>query len=44
VIGQVNRWRVVADIAVEKPGPANVRLFLERGGAPLSETVLTQIF
>ena len=44
VIGQANRWRVVADIAVASPGPANIRLFLKRGTAPLSETVLTQLF
>ncbi|TPG43272.1 glucan biosynthesis protein D [Sphingomonas koreensis] len=44
VVGQPNRWRVTADIAAAPPGPANVRLFLKRSGAPLSETLLTQIF
>jgi glucans biosynthesis protein len=44
VIGQTNRWRVIADIAPAPPGPANIRLFLKRGDAPLSETVLTQLF
>jgi glucans biosynthesis protein len=44
VIGQANRWRVVADITPQPPGPANIRLFLKRGTAPLSETVLTQLF
>jgi glucans biosynthesis protein len=44
VIGQTDRWRVMADIAAAPPGPANIRLFLKRGTATLSETVLTQIF
>ncbi|MGN6270801.1 MAG: glucan biosynthesis protein [Sphingomonas sp.] len=44
VIGQANRWRVMADIAAVPPGPANIRLFLKRGNATLSETVLTQLF
>ena len=44
VIDQTNRWRVAADIAATPPGPANIRLFLQCGGAPLSETVLTQLF
>ncbi|MBY8826655.1 glucan biosynthesis protein [Hephaestia mangrovi] len=44
VIGQANRWRVMADIATAPPGPADIRLFLKRGAAPLSETVLTQLF
>lgn len=44
VIGQAKRWRVMADIAPQPPGPANIRLFLKRGSATLSETVLTQIF
>ena len=44
VIGQSSRWRVMADIAPDAPGPANIRLFLKHGDAPLSETVLTQIF
>jgi hypothetical protein len=34
----------MADIAAAPPGPANIRLFLKRGTATLSETVLTQIF
>jgi len=44
VIGQANRWRVMADIAAASPGPADIRLFLKRGDATLSETVLTQLF
>ena len=44
VIGQPDRWRVMADIATAPPGPANIRLFLKRGTATLSETVLTQLF
>ncbi|HEU4959723.1 MAG TPA: glucan biosynthesis protein [Sphingomonas sp.] len=44
VIGQTNRWRVMADIAAAEPGPADIRLFLKRGAATLSETVLTQLF
>jgi glucans biosynthesis protein len=44
VVGQRNRWRVTADVAPEAQGPADVRLFLMRGGRALSETVLTPIF
>jgi glucans biosynthesis protein len=44
VVGQKNRWRVTADIAPQAPGPADVRLFLKRGGTALSETVLAPIF
>ncbi|WP_374297836.1 glucan biosynthesis protein [Sphingomonas sp.] len=44
VVGQTNRWRVTADIAPEGSGPADVRLFLKRGNAALSETVLFPVF
>ena len=44
VVGQKNRWRVTADVAPDAQGPADVRLFLTRGGRALSETVLTPIF
>ena len=44
VVGQKNRWRVMADVAPAAPGPANVRLFLKRGAVALSETVLAPIF
>ena len=44
VVGQTNRWRITADIAPDAQGPADVRLFLTRGGRALSETVLTPIF
>lgn len=40
VVGQKNRWRVTADIAPEGNGPADVRLYLKRGAAALSETLL----
>ena len=43
VVGQPNRWRVTADIAPERGALADVRLHLKRGGASLSETVLTQV-
>lgn len=44
VVGQANRWRVTADIAPAQAGKlADVRLFLKRGTASLSETVLAQI-
>ena len=44
VVGQPNRWRVTADIALASSGPADVRLFLKRGTTSLSETVLAPIF
>ncbi|MBB6503409.1 glucans biosynthesis protein [Sphingomonas endophytica] len=44
VVGQRNRWRVIADVAPEGDGPADVRLFLKRGNATLSETLLTPLY
>lgn len=44
VVGQRNRWRVTADIAPEGDGPADVRLFLKRDGAALSETLLMPLY
>ena len=43
VVGQRDRWRVTADIAPQPPGPADMRLFLRRGTAALSETVLLSV-
>ena len=43
VVGQRDRWRVTADIALQPPGPADVRLFLQRGATTLSETVLLSV-
>lgn len=44
VVGQRNRWRVTADIAPEGNGPADVRLYLKRGDAALSETLLLPLY
>lgn len=44
VVGQRNRWRVVADIAIEGTEPADVRLYLKRGDAALSETMLVPVY
>lgn len=44
VVGQRNRWRVTADIAPAGGGPADVRLFLKRGQAALSETLLVPLY
>lgn len=43
VVGQRARWRVMGDVAPAGAEPADVRLFLRRGGAALSETVLARI-
>jgi glucans biosynthesis protein len=41
VVGQAARWRLVVDVARE-PGTANLRATLEKGGSPLSETLIHQ--
>ena len=44
VVGQRNRWRVIADVAIDGSEPADVRLFLKRGDAALSETLLVPVY
>lgn len=44
VVGQRNRWRVTADIAIDGREPADVRLYLKRGEAALSETLLVPVY
>lgn len=48
VVGQRNRWRVTADVRPEaaggNAGPVDVRLYLKRGEAALSETLLVPIY
>ncbi len=41
VVGQAARWRLIVDVARE-PGTANLRATLEKGGLPLSETLIHQ--
>jgi glucans biosynthesis protein len=43
VVGQPERWRATIDLAPAAPGPAEVRLWLARGGASLTETVVVPI-
>ncbi|HET8613348.1 MAG TPA: glucan biosynthesis protein [Sphingomonas sp.] len=44
VVGQHNRWRLMADIAPDGRDPADIRAALRRGTTPLTEICLTQIF
>ena len=44
VVGQSNRWRVMADLAPVGAEPIDVRIHLRRGEDALSETVLFQMF
>lgn len=44
VVDQGQRWRGFFDIAVPPGEPAEVRVFLKRGGEALTETVLLQVF
>lgn len=44
VVGQPNRWRVMADLAPEGRDPIDLRIHLRRGGDALTETVLFQLF
>ncbi|MDB5736378.1 MAG: glucan biosynthesis protein [Sphingomonas bacterium] len=44
VVGQVNRWRLMADITPSGHDPVDVRAVLRKGGMPISEVFITQIF
>lgn len=43
VVGQPGRWRLIADMTIGD-GPANLRATLERGGQPLSETLIQHFY
>jgi len=43
VDGQPGRWRVIVDSMIVNQ-PVNLRVALERGGTPLSETVISQFY
>ena len=44
IAGASQRWRLMADIAIDGAGPAELRAFLRRRGGALSETLLYQLF
>jgi glucans biosynthesis protein len=44
VVGQTNRWRVMADIQPTSREPVDIRVVLRKGGAPLGEVFITQLF
>ena len=43
VVGQADRWRLMADIAPEGHDPVDIRAALRQNGTPLTEVCLTQI-
>ncbi|ATE67139.1 glucan biosynthesis protein [Rhizorhabdus dicambivorans] len=43
VVGRPGRWRLIVDTS-KTPDPANLRATLQRGDAPLSETVIHQFY
>lgn len=44
VVGRADRWRVTVDVAPAGREPADVRLFLKRGGDALGETLLMPVY
>nr|WP_299597570.1 glucan biosynthesis protein [Sphingomonas bacterium] len=43
IVGQAEQWRATIDVAPAGAAPAEVRLWLGRGGAALSETIVVPI-
>ncbi|MBV9843393.1 MAG: glucan biosynthesis protein [Sphingomonadaceae bacterium] len=44
VAGASNCWRLMVDVALDGPGPVELRAFLRRGTGALTETLLYQLF
>ena len=43
-VAGTSRWRAGFDVIPAGPGPVNLRCYLAKGGAPLTETWLYQYF